>query len=92
MNKNWSNQKPNPALKAKWEIDKKNTNRQKTMKTYDQPSGQLIPKRWPVSNPNLTKGIMNKDKMKHHRNSYKNVGIFDHEKMAKLMSPCIVSL
>ena len=46
-----------------------NTNRQKTMRTNGQPSEQLLPKRWPLSNPNRTKSIMNKRKVKHHRNS-----------------------
>ena len=38
------------------------------MRTKGQPSGQLFPKRWSLSNPNLTKSIMNKHKVKHHRN------------------------
>ena len=39
------------------------------MRTNDQPSGQLFPKRWSLSKPNRTKSTMNKHKMKHHRNS-----------------------
>ena len=42
---------------------------QNTMRTNCLPSGQLFPKRWPLSNQNCTKSIMNKDKVKHHRNS-----------------------
>ena len=30
---------------------------------------QLFPKRWPLRNPNRTKSIMSKHKVKHHRNS-----------------------
>ena len=50
----------------------------KTMETTGQPSGQLFPKRWPLSNPNRTKSIMNKHKVKHHRNSYTKTGTRDH--------------
>ena len=35
------------------------------MGTYGQPSGQLFPKRWPLSNPNRTQSIMNKHKVDH---------------------------
>ena len=76
MNRNWSNQRPNPALKTQTEINI--TNRQKTMRTNGQPSGQLFPKRWPLSNPNRTKSIMNKHKVKHHRNSDTKTGNRDH--------------
>ena len=34
-----------------------------------QPSEQLFPKRWPLSNPNETKNNMNTNKVKRHRNS-----------------------
>ena len=61
-----------PLLKSKREINI--TNRQKTMRTYGQQSGQLFPKRWPLSNPNRTKSIMNKHKVKHHRNSDTKTG------------------
>ena len=74
MNMNWSNQKSNPALKTKMGKKIKITNRQKTMRTYGQPSGQLFPKRWPLSNPYQTKSIMNKHKVKHHRNSDSKTG------------------
>ena len=39
------------------------------MRKYGQPSGQLFPKRWRLSNPTRTKSIMNKHMVKHHRNS-----------------------
>ena len=48
------------------------------MRTTGQPSGQLFPKRWPLSNPNRTKSIMNKHKVKHHRNSDTKTGNRDH--------------
>ena len=48
------------------------------MRTYGQPSGQLFPKRWPLSNPNRTNSIMNKHKVKHHRNSDTKTGNRDH--------------
>ena len=38
------------------------------MRAYGQPSGQLFPKRWPLSNRNRPKSIMNKHKVKYHRN------------------------
>ena len=66
MNRNWSNQKPIPPSKPKREITKI-TNRHNTMRTHDQPSGQLFPKSRPLSNPNRTKSIMNKHKVKRHR-------------------------
>ena len=44
------------------------------MRTHSQPSGQLFPKRWPLSSPNLTKSIMNKHQVKHHRNSDTKTG------------------
>ena len=37
------------------------------MRTHGQPSGQPFPKRWPLSNPNRTKSIMNKSMVKRHR-------------------------
>ena len=54
--------------KPKWKITKILI-RQNTMRTNGQPSGQLFPKRWSLSNPNRTKCIINKHKVKHHRNS-----------------------
>ena len=39
------------------------------MRTYGQPSEQLFPKRWPLSNRNRTKHNMNTHKVKRHRNS-----------------------
>ena len=54
--------------KPKREINKI-TNSQNTKRTYGQPSKQLFPKRWPLSNPNRTKNDMNTRKVKRHRNS-----------------------
>ena len=48
------------------------------MRTNGQPSGQLFPKRWPLSNPNRTKSIMNKHNVKHHRNSDTKTGNRQH--------------
>ena len=45
------------------------TNSQNTKRTYGQPSEQLFPKRWPLSNRNLTKNNMNTLKVKRHRKS-----------------------
>ena len=56
--RNRSNQNQNPDLKTK--IGKKNTNItniQNTKRTYGQPSEQLLPKRWPLSNRNRIKII-----------------------------------
>ena len=39
------------------------------MRTNGKASWQLFPKRWSLSNPNRIKSIMNKHKVKHHRNS-----------------------
>ena len=43
------------------------TNSQNTKRTYGQPSEQLFPKRWPLSNRNRTKNNMNTRKVKRHR-------------------------
>ena len=68
--RNLSNQKPNPALKTKKEITNINiTNSQNTKRIHVQPSEQLFPKRWPLSNLNRTKINLNIQKMKRHRNS-----------------------
>ena len=45
------------------------TNSQNTNRTYGQPSEQLFPKRWQLSNRNRTKNNMNTHKLKRHRNS-----------------------
>ena len=45
------------------------TNSQNTKRKYSQPSEQLFPKRWPLSNPNRTKNNMNTRKVKRHRNT-----------------------
>ena len=45
------------------------TNSQNTKRTYGQPSEQLFPKRWSLSNRNRTKNNMNTRKVKRHRNS-----------------------
>ena len=56
-----------------------------TMRTYGQTSGQLFPKRWPHSNQNRTKSIMNKHKVKHHRNSDSKTGNRDHIRTTAFM-------
>ena len=61
------------ALKIKMG-NKLNTNRQNIISTNGQPSAQLFPKRWSLSNQNRTKSIMNKHKVKHHRNSDTKTG------------------
>ena len=43
------------------------TNSQNTKRTYGQPSEQLFPKRWPLSNQNQTKNNMNTHKVKRHQ-------------------------
>ena len=43
------------------------TNSQNTKRTYGQPSEQLFPKRWPLSNPNRATNNMNTLKVKRHR-------------------------
>ena len=48
------------------------------MRTYSQPSGQLFPEGWPLSNPNRARSIMNNYKVKHHRNSDSKTGNRDH--------------
>ena len=50
------------------------TNSQNTKRTYGQPSEQLFPKRWPLSNRNRTKNSMNTRKVKRHRNSDTKTG------------------
>ena len=44
------------------------TNSQNKKITYGQPSEQLFPKKWPLSNQNRTKHNMNTRKAKRHRN------------------------
>ena len=44
------------------------------MRAYGQPRGQLFHNRWPLNNPNRTYSLMNKHKVKHHRNSDSKVG------------------
>ena len=44
------------------------TNIQNTERTYGQPSEQLFPKMWLLSNRNRTKNNMNTHKVKRHRN------------------------
>ena len=53
-------------------------------RTHGQPSGQLFPKRWLLSNPNRTKSIMNKYKVKRHRNSKTKTGNRDHIRISAL--------
>ena len=45
------------------------TKSQNTERTYGQPSEQLFPKRWPLTNRNRTKNNMNTRNVKRHRNS-----------------------
>ena len=45
------------------------TNSLNPKKTYGQPSEQLFPKRWLLSNPERNKNNMNTRKVKRHRNS-----------------------
>ena len=54
------------------------------MRTYGQSSGQLFPKKWPLSNQNQTKSKMNKHKMKCHRNSDSKTGNRDHIRITAL--------
>ena len=61
ITRNWNNQNQNLALKTKQEITKI-TNSQNTQRKYDQPSGQLFPKRCILSNPNRTINNMNRHK------------------------------
>ena len=50
------------------------TNSQNTKRKNGQPSEQLFPKRWPLSNRNRTKNNMNTRKVKRHRNSDTKTG------------------
>ena len=52
----------------------KTTNSQNTKRTYGQPSEQLFPKRWPLSNQNRAKNNMETHKAKRHRNSDTKTG------------------
>ena len=45
------------------------------MRTNGQPSGHLFPKRWPLSNPNQTKGIMKNIRRKIDETDYKTDSI-----------------
>ena len=58
---------PQPS-KPKREITKI-ANSQNTKRTYGQPSEQLFPKWWSLSNRNRTKNNMNTRKVKRHQNS-----------------------
>ena len=60
---------PNPELKTQREITK-STNSQNKNRIYGQPTEQLFPKRWQLSNPNRNKNNMNTSKVKSHRISY----------------------
>ena len=50
------------------------------MKTYGHPSGQLFAKKWQLGNPNRTKSIMKKHKVKHQGNCDTKTGNRDHTK------------
>ena len=56
-----------------WEITN-STNIQNTNRTYGQPSAQLFPKSWPLSNQNRPKNNMNTHKVKRRRNSESKTG------------------
>ena len=66
----------------------KNANRQITISTNGQPGVQLFPKRWPLSNQNRTKSIMNKRKVKHHRNSDTKTGNREPRQNHRLGTVC----
>ena len=55
------------------------TNSQNTKRTYGQPSEQLFPKRWPLSNRNRTKSNMNTHNVTHHRNYDTKLGTDNRE-------------
>ena len=74
-------QKPGTeAIRTKIQLSKpkreitKITKCQNKKRTYDQPSEQHFPKRWPLSNLNRTKNSMNTHKLKRHRNSDTKIG------------------
>ena len=46
------------------------TNSQNTKRTYGQPSQQLFPKRWPLSNRNRTKNNMNTYEHRHEKTGF----------------------
>ena len=50
------------------------TNTQTSKRTHSQPSEQLFPKRWPLSNRYRTKNNINTRKVKRHRNSDTKTG------------------
>ena len=77
-----------PTSNLKWEITKI-TNSQYTKKTYGQPSEQLFPKRWPLSNPNRTKNNMNKQNLgKRHRNSDTKTDNIEPQQNCRLGTAC----
>ena len=47
---------------------------QNTKRTYGQPSEQLFPKRWPLSNLKRTRNNINTRKVKHHQDSDTKTG------------------
>ena len=67
MNRNWGNLKANPAFKTKMG-NNKNHKSTKYNENKWPTEWAAIPKRWSLSNTNQTKSIMNKHKLKHHRN------------------------
>ena len=50
--------------------------------------GSYFPKRWPPSNQNRTKSIMNKYKVKHHRNSDTKTGNREPRQNHRLGTVC----
>ena len=60
------------------------TNSQNTKGTYGQPSEQLFPNRWPLSNQNRTNNNMNTRKVKRNRNSDTKTGIREPQQNYRL--------
>ena len=60
------------------------TNIQNIKETYGQPSKQLFPKGWSLSNPNRTKNNMHTRKVKHYRNSDKKQATVNQNKTTAL--------
>ena len=81
--RNLSNQNPNPALKTKRDITNI-TNSKNIKRTYGQPSEELFPKRWPLSNRNRTKNNMNTHKVKRHQNSVTKTGNIEPQQNYRL--------
>ena len=57
-----------PLFKPKWEINKHTIRPKDNENKWSTKWAAIFQKKWPVSNQNQTKSIMNKHKVKHHRN------------------------